>query len=346
MGPCMANSTMAQEREALLRSLFPGGVPKLWCPPIAHYREDGSLDRERIGAHLRALSPHVGGLLVPGSTGDGWELSRVQKLELLDIVLPLASELGLFVLVGALESSTEEMLSFVEAAGNRAALPPAVGIVACAPAGADMTEEEIEASFDRLLGLGLPVALYQLPQVTGNEVSAESAARLAERRAGLIMIKDSSGGDRLALSGLDLGGVFLVRGAELKYRRWLKPRGPYDGFLLSTANWLAPQIASIISGAAAEGLDRAVDEAVGGAFDLVADYPTGNAFGNSAKLMDHVMAFGAGAEGEPGPRSRDGKAFPRELVSRARRLLAATGLLPSRGYAEPSSERHGAYAHP
>jgi dihydrodipicolinate synthase/N-acetylneuraminate lyase len=299
---------------------------------VTHYRPDGSLDRDRILAHVQALAPHVGGLLVPGSTGDGWELSRVQKLELLDIVSPLAARLGLYVLVGALERTTDEMLSFIDSLGQRIGTAPLSGIVVCAPSGAGKTETEIEASLDRVLGLALPTAIYQLPQVTGNMFTAGMVANLAARHPNLFMLKDSSGGDSVAKADLDLGGLFLVRGAETGYRSWLKPRGPYDGFLLSTANWLAPQLAAIAAGTRTGDLDRQVDAAVAGAFDLVPGYPTGNAFGNSAKLMDQVMAFGDGAARAPGPFSRDGRPFPRELVQRAVDLAAAEGLLTAKGY--------------
>lgn len=326
-------STIVQtERRHLVQRAFPHGIARLWCPLLTHYREDASLDTDRIKAHLRALAPHVGGLLVPGSTGDGWELSRAQKLELLDVVLPLAATLDLPVLLGVLERTTEAMLDFIRSLGGRTRKAPAVGIVACAPTGAEQSEAAIEASFDRILGLGLPTALYQLPQVTGNEISAGTTGRLADRFPNFFMLKDSSGEDHIALADTDLGGVFLVRGAELGYGRWLKPRGRYDGFLLSTANWLAPQLASIAAGTAAPGLDAAVDSAVAGAFDLVPGYPTGNAFGNSATLMDHVLAYGDKAATAPAPCSRDGRRFPRGLVEQAARLMRANGLMPSTGY--------------
>lgn len=326
------STTVQAERRHLLQRAFPHGIARLWCPPLTHYRQDTSLDTDRIKAHIGALAPFVGGLLVPGSTGDGWELSRTQKLELLDVVLPHAARLDLPVLIGVLEPTTEAMLDFIQSLAGRTQQAPVVGIVACAPTGAEQSEAAIEASFDRILGLGLPTALYQLPQVTGNEISVGTIDRLAGRFPNFFMLKDSSGEDHIALAGSDLGGVFLVRGAELGYGGWLKPRGQYDGFLLSTANWLAPQLASIAAGTGTPGLDAAVDSAVAGAFALVPGYPTGNAFGNSATLMDHVLAFGDKADTIPGPFSRDGTAFPGELVDQALTLMRKNGLVPSIGY--------------
>ena len=63
-------------RREWLSRLFPEGtVPQLWCPPLTHYLSSGEIDSARIAAHLRFISPWVKGLLVPGSTGDGWELT-------------------------------------------------------------------------------------------------------------------------------------------------------------------------------------------------------------------------------------------------------------------------------
>lgn len=324
--------TVQDERGALIRRMFPDGMARLWCPPLTHYRQDGSLDTGRIAAHIGALAPYVGGLLVPGSTGDGWDLARAQKMELLDAVLPVASRLGLPVLTGVLERTTDGMLDFIRSLEARASAAPVVGIVACAPCGADQSEAAIEASLDRILNVGLPTAIYQLPQVTGNEISVDTIERLAGRFSNFFMVKDSSGDDHIALAHIDLGGVFLVRGAELGYSGWLRPRGPYDGFLLSTTNWLAPQLAAIVAGSGTARLDAAVDSAVSGAFELVPGYPTGNAFGNSATLMDHVLAFGDQAATMPGPFSRDGAAFPKELVEQAARLLKKCELRPTTGY--------------
>lgn len=62
----------------------------------------------------------------------------------------------------------------------------------------------------------------QLPQVTRNQMSPELVARLARQFAHFLLFKDTSGRDRVAVSGLDFTGVFLVRGMEGEYARWLK----------------------------------------------------------------------------------------------------------------------------
>jgi len=70
-------------RRALMRRFFPEGTPSLWCPLLTHYTADGSLDRARMEAHLAHLAPRVKGYLIPGSTGDGWEMSEGEIREVL-----------------------------------------------------------------------------------------------------------------------------------------------------------------------------------------------------------------------------------------------------------------------
>src|SRR5215813_13962981 len=70
-------------------------------------------------------------------------------------------------------------------------------------------------------------------------------ARLAERFPNLLLFKDSSGRDEVALSGRMPAGVTLPRGAEGDYAQSTKAHGgAYDGFLLSTANAFPAQLAT------------------------------------------------------------------------------------------------------
>src|SRR5256886_16988120 len=62
-------------RTALIRSLFPSGVPQLWVPTLVFYDEAGRVDRERQFAHLAFMAPYLKGYLIPGSTGGGWGMT-------------------------------------------------------------------------------------------------------------------------------------------------------------------------------------------------------------------------------------------------------------------------------
>jgi len=96
--------------------------------------------------------------------------------------------------------------------------------------------------------------------VTENTMSPGLVAGLAALHSNFILFKDTSGADAVALSGENLHGVFLVRGAEGNYSRWLKEAGgPYDGFLLSTANCFGRELVQIIKDVGA-GRRQAADQ--------------------------------------------------------------------------------------
>jgi len=190
-----------------------------------------------------------------------------------------------------------------------------------------------------ILDAGLPTALYQLPHVTQNEFSPEVASSLALPFNNLILFKDSSGADRVVLSGKSLGGVFTMRGGESDYARWLRPAGgAYDGFLLGSANGFARELDQLINDVSAKRLDaaRALSErlaaAVSEVYAVVAGRPDGKAFSNANKTIDHFFAYGPGAAKAPPPRIRGGSRLPVEVIRRTGEILSRRGLIPTQGY--------------
>jgi len=342
----------ASRRARLLQRLFPQGIPALWCPALTHYAADGAIDESRIIAHLHHLAPHVKGFLIPGSTGDGWELNEEEFWKLLDIALAQTQKLELHLLIGILKADAgaalEQMavvLDYIksrtgESDQDRALLKARVrGFTVCAPRGKQVSQAEMERGVVPILESGLPIALYQLPQVTENEISPELLDRLAERFANFIMFKDSSGEDRVVLSRVNLRGVFTMRGAEGDYARWLnKPNAGYDGFLLSTANAFASHFHQMLDDSAAGRLVAAreistrVAAVVNGVFDVVRLCTEGNIYANANKAIDHFFAFGPGATDVPGPRLHAGGRLPREMLGKTGEELQRHGLMPQKGY--------------
>ena len=339
-------------RRELVASLFSRGIPHLWCPPLTHFRADGQFDTERIRGHLQAISPYARGLLVPGSTGEGWDMTDAEVRQLLAIVLDIACELELSVLIGVLRKNLAEMLAVIEhtvdwlrqrtgASSDRAALAASgvVGFTVCAVSGAELSQQEIRDGLAAVLELGQPTAVYQLPQVTHNEVSPESVAWLAASYPHFYLLKDTSGEDRVALADVDLQGVFLVRGAEGQYARWLKTSGgPYDGILLSSANCLARELAAMMHAleagdrVAAGRLSDQIQNVVQGCFGIVRDHPAANPFTNANKILDHIMAYGHESLHQPAPYVRGGHQLPRQFVERAYEIATHCDLVPNRGY--------------
>lgn len=332
-------------RRALVERLFPEGIPTLWCPSLTHFRDDGSLDRERMRAHLRAMMPHVRGFMLPGSTGEGWELSGAEAL---DLVAFMAEELRLaggHLLVGALRPTASETLRAMEQVLARLgedalAAPPrsaVAGFTVCPPTGADLEQDALRAGLERILALGAPMSLYQLPQVTRNELAPATAAALAARHPELYLLKDTSGDDRIARAGFR--DVFLVRGAEGNYARHLAGNGgAYDGFLLSTANCFGRQLARMIQDvrvgriAEAERFSATLTALTREVFDAAGKVGYGNAFTNANKALDHWFAHGPDAARVPAPRLHSGRRLPQELVALAGAVLRKHGLTPEGGY--------------
>ena len=346
------------ERTALMTRLIGPEIPRLWCPPLTHYHADRRFDVERMRVHWRTMAPHVGGFLTPGSTGDGWEMTDAEIAALLEIAIDLAIQLDTRILVGVLRTEVDAMVEVIartmarlrRRAGTEDALEALVrshvgAFTICPPAGSTLTQTEIGAGLRRVLDMGLPTALYQLPQVTENEIGPPLFAELAASYPNLLFLKDTSGEDHVPQVDCGDSGVFLVRGAEGDYAAWLRESGgPYEGLLLSTANCFAPELAGMIrdledgDSAAADATSARLTEVVTAVFDLVEGLPNGNAFANANKAMDHWMAHGPAAVTAAPPRLYAGSRLPEAVIVAAGESLDAHGLLPAQGYLEAPEE--------
>jgi 4-hydroxy-tetrahydrodipicolinate synthase len=339
-------------RQDLKERLFPAGMPELSCPPIVHYRKDGSFDQTRIEAHLRLISASVKSFLLFGSTGDGWVLSEQQKDDLLLFTLDLARKYDFRILIGTLKKDSGQVLAsirktnrMIQEYSGRDDLLEAMcachvcGYTICAPTGKDLAQDQILAELRLILQTGVPVALYQLPQVTQNEISAQSLSRLAGEYPNFYFFKDTSGEDRVARSGLDFQGVFLVRGAEGDYEKWFcANQGPYDGFLLSSANCFAQELQEVIGllragqAAKAKTLSARLSLVIEQVFGRVSSLKSGNAFANGNKCIDHILAFGDQWPDHPAPVLYTGESMPRSCLEFAASVLAQQGFFRKQGY--------------
>jgi len=342
-------------RREFVERLFPRGIPKLWCPLITHFREEGGLDRPRLKAALNFIRPWVNGFLVPGSTGEGWSMPDDEVRELLAPLIELVHARGGHLLVGILKSDVADVLQamqeFVSWLKDRVGVSDALesmrrssvcGFAVCPPSGPELAQTRLGAALEEVLSLELPVALYQLPQVTKNEMAPDTVAALAERYPNFFLFKDSSGTDAVARSGFR--EVFLVRGAEGGYARHLVGAGGhYDGLLLSTANCfpraLSQMVAAVERGRLeeAEVFSKKLSALCDELFPLAAEVGYGNPFTNANKAMDHFFAHGPRAAALAAPRLHSGMRLPRELLVSAEAALRRQGLLPDEGYLDPGA---------
>ena len=343
---------ISQQRQNLLRELAGGEIPKLWCPPLTHYTSDGVLDKERMAAHWASMLPNVNAFLVPGSTGDGWEMSDDERNLLVDFAIELAGKLDALLLVGVLKTDVSSMCEVisetmamlkqkaeVEEPKKVLKQTKVCGFTVCAPRGADLTQAQIQASLETVLELGLPTAIYQLPQMTGNEISPALIARLVQRYANFVLFKDTSGSDRVALEDRGQSGVFLVGGAEGHYAEWLQESGdPYHGLLLSTANCFSAQLKAIFTllqegrSEEAKNLSNRLTQLLDSVFRLVRNLPQGNPFTNANKAIDHFLAYGSEAERLPPPMLHAGIRLPENVIREVGEILKKAQLIPKTGY--------------
>jgi len=350
----MKSINILRQRMELIQEFFFHGIPRLWCPPLTHYANDGAIDFGRMSAHIAHLAPSVKGFLIPGTTGDGWELDEQETLGLVEFAAKQVRTHGILTLLGvlkpepaAMKETITAMLSVLQRTTGASDvttclhLASTCGFTVCAPTGKTLSQTEIYESLTKIMDMGLPTALYQLPQVTGNEVAPETFERLVENFPNLIFFKDTSGEDRVATSDVDKGGVFLVRGAEGDYARWLKDvNGVYDGFLLSTANCFPDTLSVIIEHVeggdteSAAALSDRLSKVFLEVFELVQPFAHGNAFTNANKAIDHFKAFGPKAHRKEGPMLHAKVRLPEQIISGTGAILTGHGLMPLRGYLE------------
>ncbi len=347
-------SEVTRSRSAMVAQLFPNGIPELWCPLLTHYRDDrGSIDIARIRAHLLHLSPVIRTFLAPGSTGDGWEMTEQQQQQLVQQLCAIASELDLWIMMGVLRTGPGEARSAIQqataelqiSAGDAVTAARALakrricGFTVTPPRGSSIAQDRIHTELAQVAELGYPLSIYQLPQVTENEMTPQTVADLAQRYPNFYLFKDTSGSDTVATAGLDYQNVFLVRGAEQDYAQWHHTSGgPYNGFLLSTANCFAFALADMLAAAhsgnhaAAAAISERVSRVAGRMFSAAAELPFGNPFSNANRAIDHVFAYGSRALNEPPPLTCSGNHLPIQLIELAHTELQKAQFEVSSGY--------------
>jgi len=317
----------------------------LWVPVLTHYSSatEPRLDRERTADHLRHITPHVRQYLIAGTTGDGWEMSDAVLTDWIE----LAQRPGILtpdhsVLFGAFGATTEAVIERAQRIERAISATPLsahyAGLTLCPPVSKDATQTEIADHFRSILSATTsPIAIYQLPQVVHCEIAPETFSEIAEASSRVTLFKDTSGGDNVAESGVSTGSARLLRGAEGDYAAHLKPNGSYDGWLLSTANGLAPQLRAIAD-MVAQGDHAKATAASGDLASLVTSLfaaadglPSGNPFSNANRAVDHIMAYSADWRDMPA-RLVSGDTLPEAFLASIEALLAAAGIETGKGY--------------
>lgn len=341
-------SDVADRRKALIARLFPGGIPRIWCPLINHYTPDGGIDAFRTRAMIRSLAPHVGGLAVAGEMGDGWVLSRKKCDEVLYTCIPDAKALGMRILYVSLDAEPQDAygtivyhLAALERAYQRGdtlenlIAAGLCGYAVTAPVGEHYTDDEIEEALRPILELGAPIALINDPKATGNEIVPITVAKLSREFYNFFLYEDNSGEDKYVLSEYNDDALPLLRGCEGEYSKWFKY---YDGFRLPMANALAPALTRVWAQCededeqGAQELSDRLSQAITEMTEITERLMDGDPLYNAVRLVDHFRAYGKDAWEMDIPALPDGREFPVKAVQQVGDLLSDYGLLTENGY--------------
>ncbi|MDX6749716.1 dihydrodipicolinate synthase family protein [Geminicoccaceae bacterium 1502E] len=127
------------------------------------------------------------GLIVAGSLGEGSTLSAEEKLSLVRIAR--AASRGRPVLMTLAESATHRAVELA----RRAEAAGADGLMVLPPMMYHASDDETCGWFEEIAGAtGLPVMVYSNPVAYRIDVTVAMLARLAERRANIVAVKESS----------------------------------------------------------------------------------------------------------------------------------------------------------
>ena len=276
----------------------------LWVPILTHYElaDDLRLNKTLIKKHIKWLEPSVKQFLICGTTGDGWILSD----KLINDWLEILTEKNFLtdqnkILFGAFGNTTKEVLHraklIEDYLTNHKCEASFFGLTLCAPVNEKITQNEIIKHFEKIIeNTLLPISIYQLPQVVKCEIKPETLKYLKDKfKKRIVLFKDTSGEDKVIDSKIDFGDLKFLRGAEKNYFNHIKPRGEYDGFLLSTANCFGKVLREILKEVEesnfekAENLSKKLSDIIRVSFDKGEKLNFGNPFSNVNKAFLHVI---------------------------------------------------------
>jgi len=344
-------------RADILRAVIPGSALPLWVPLLTPYRPDErDVDVARLHRHMQVVRAHTPLWMIAGSTGDGWDMDDRQFAQVLaastdDHVAELQGRV-LFALLGETTDAVLSRLHALHGALGTSATAPfqdnlqrcidrgVVGICVAPPIGEDVDQLTIAHHVEEIgRHARMPIALYEIPQITGNRIASETFQALIAAHEEIILFKDSSGEDRLAGEASMLDSPVMVRGFESAYAPSLRAGGgDYDGLLLASANVFGQELVAIVRATLSGKLDAAarhgvaLEQRVAACFDAVGGVPVGNAFANAMRVLDHVMAHGNRVGEVQPPTLFDGTKIDPAVVDVVATVLDRSGLRPETGY--------------
>lgn len=160
-------------------------------PPVpTPFRPDGALDLDGLAAVIRALEPHVDGVLVLGSNGEAVHLDDGERSAVIAAAREAVGE-DAPLLAGTGAASTRTAERWAREAADAGA--DAVLVLPPAYFRAQMTDAALETHYLRVAEASpVPVWLYNMPAATGLSLAPALVGRLATH-PNIRGVKDSSG---------------------------------------------------------------------------------------------------------------------------------------------------------
>ncbi len=202
-----------------------GIIPAMATP----FRQDGSLNLEELGNQVeRFIKSGVHAIFTLGTNGEFYALSFDEKVQVMETVIEkTAGRIPVWVGTGCV--TTEETIRL----SKRAEQAGATALSVITPYFGQVSQKAMVGHYKAVAkAVSLPILMYNIPARTGNSISRETVAELAQVE-NIIGIKDSSGNfdntlqyleatdrkfaviagnDSLILSTLMAGGVGAIAG--------------------------------------------------------------------------------------------------------------------------------------
>jgi 4-hydroxy-tetrahydrodipicolinate synthase/2-dehydro-3-deoxy-D-gluconate aldolase len=149
----------------------------------------GDLDYDAVDSLIEFLEKvGVNGIFPMGSTGAFAITSVELHVKILEYFMDKKKE-NMYFLAGVGRNSFDETLTM----GNYAKELGVDGLSIVTPYYVNMSQESLFTYYDKLLQeLDIPVLIYNIPQNTNNNISAETVFKLKKEHSNLVGIKDSS----------------------------------------------------------------------------------------------------------------------------------------------------------
>ncbi len=219
---------------------------------VTPFDDAGALDLDRCRELARYLvDTGSDGLVLAGSTGEGFALSDSEKL---DLFAAVSEAVRVPVLAGTSSSDTARSVELTA----KASTTGVAGILATTPAYARPSQHGLMAHLGAMAdATSLPVMLYDIPSRTGRKIAAETTIKLVTHHTNVVATKDASGDLPAAAHYKSVLGaaIDLYSGDD----SWLLPFLSIGavGIVSVASHWAGPEFAAIVDAVLKDDWERA-----------------------------------------------------------------------------------------